>query len=453
MLVRAQAQHQCPLPNPNILIYSKLILPRKFLPLRSLYLSDVHLLPAPLPAVRTTRPVWDGGGRVPHPPNALPAPGGLSTPEGPRPPAVPLGERRARLDPGPTRRRAAPPNRPTADTPAAERGGARLRRHASRRREPAPRGGSPQRSQRSRKLEAVPSARRPVPGKEPAREGSAGRGCEAGEPRREFRGGPTPPAAPLLSWRRRLRRRGAGGRCPVAFRPSPQPYRRTPPASRASSASAPASERGKGEAPSPHRGEGGGGWRGVTCEEKEPARHLPPGCETLPPGEPPAGAAGGGGAAAAASPPGNILAAHWLPRRPTPPSPRPPWGSPARPLAAAAAVTRGRPGRGSGARRSLAAAARRVRVGSSSSANSAPLCLAQRREPGGFPRGRLAGAVRRLHRVLTALPARPPARSALPLPLCGDCCPAHLAGRAGGSSGLAVPSRAAAAVSVTVTGG
>lgn len=144
--------------------------------------------------------------------------------------------------------------------------------------------------------------------------------------------------APSLSWH------GGGGppgeRCPA---PAPRP---SAPFGPVPSALWPARE--ARAVPPRHAAPRRGSLHNATCEETEPAQHRPPGRETLPPGESPAGATGGGGAAAA-SPPGNILAAHWLCRRPTPPSARPPRSSCARPLAAT--VTRGGPGRAEEAER------------------------------------------------------------------------------------------------------
>lgn len=243
-----------------------------------------------------------------------------------------------------------------------------------------------------RELGGVPGSRRAVPGKEPAREGSGGRGVK-GEA-----GGQASPAGSLAV---------ALPRSPLPFCPGGDgsavgdgPSR---PALSPRPQAGPASGRGTGEPPVPPRG--------VTCEDAEPAQHLPPGSETLPPGEPRAGAAGRGGAAAAA-PPGT--SPQPIGRRAAPPPAGPaPRGISARPLAAGA-VTRG--GRGGAGRdwRSLAAAAGRERS-LPSVPNSAPRAQAG---PGGLPAAPAAACA--------AFPGR--AR-----PLCPGRgrCPAHLAGGVG----------------------
>lgn len=198
---------------------------------------DVRLGPAPLPAVQKRGPAR--GGSLPQgtaltarpvraptrvrdlPPPRTPlrpaaAPRARASPTGSHPargarggnlpaatasPAAPAKERRDRAEPSPARPGGEhpPPRRPPAPTHPPRRGvgatapappvppeGAGA----------APRGGSHRRPQRprveTRKLEGVRSARRAVPGREPAREGSGGRvsgqgrGCGAGKPRREF---------------------------------------------------------------------------------------------------------------------------------------------------------------------------------------------------------------------------------------------------------------------------
>ncbi|XP_066427876.1 basic salivary proline-rich protein 4-like [Molothrus aeneus] len=273
-----------------------------FLPLRLLYLSGAQPLQAPFPAVQEAGP-WGfppfpgqrGAGTLegPPPPRSAhtPLPGGRA-PGGRLPPPSP-----GKGEPEPTRRAPAAHR----STPAAGRARRLPPNSAGAGSHPGWRWPCPE----PRKLGGVPGTRRAVPGKEPARGGQRqfrgkGRGWQAGEPRREFGGGPAPLVAPLLSWRRRLRRR----RWPVPSRPALTPLGRSH------------QRTGTGETPAPPRG--------VTCEDTEPARHLPPGSETLPPGEPRAGAAGGGGAAATA-PPGT--SPQPIGRRPAPPPVAPPPGA------------------------------------------------------------------------------------------------------------------------------
>ncbi|XP_021257749.1 basic proline-rich protein-like [Numida meleagris] len=135
------------------------------------------------------------------------------------------------------------------------------------------------------------------PGQDPAAGGSG-----AGK----FGGGPAPLAAPLLC-------RG----CPP---PPPRPEQlRAPPTPRCSPG-----------------GGSRGAARGVTCEEKEPARHLPAGCETLRPASPSrSGRRGRGRRFASGKHPRSPLAA---------PPPHPSFSPPPLPAHWRRGVTRGGPG-------------------------------------------------------------------------------------------------------------
>lgn len=259
------------------------------------------------------------------------------------------------------------------------------------------------------------------PGEAASPGGLQGRGCEAGELRREFGGGPAPLAARLLSWRRL---RTGVSRVPSRFGPQS-----VPPSHAARASSSQQTEQGQ----TPWVGQDTAGPSQVPCtvlpaRRRNPRRICHPGAKlSRPASRPPPSGRGGG--AATASPPGNILR---VPLAVSPPHPSfsPPLrGSSALPLAAVA-VTRDRPGWGSGVRRSLEVAARLVLVCLLPWApSSARLRLAQRRGTGGLPEGWPAGGVRRLCCVTS--------RPALPLPLRGGRCPTHLAGRLAVSSGWA----------------
>lgn len=252
--------------------------------------------------------------------------------------------------------------------------------------------------------------------------------------------------APLLSWRRHRRAGGRGGGVvgvggesrPVPPRPSAPPPRRAGQFRQRSLAS----KRGEGEAkpssqPTPPS-------RGVTCEEKEPARHLPPGYRNSPARRAPSRSGAAEEGRWRLRPPGNILGAYWLPRRPTPPSPRPTG-------AVACAHWRRRrrwraAGRAEEAERGDHLRWQRGRCQSLFVVCPVPrpLRLTQRREPGGLP----LGLARRLAPAFQPERALPPRR--------GGRCPAHLAGRGGRASRAGSPcprASAAATVSATVTRG
>lgn len=286
---------------------------------------------------------------------------------------------------------------------------------------------------------------RPVTG-EGTRPGKQGRGCGVGEPRREFRGGPCLTHRSPFVLAAAPQSRGEGGGVvgvggesrPVPPRPSAPPPRRAGQFRQRSLAS----KRGEGEAkpssqPTPPS-------RGVTCEEKEPARHLPPGYRNSPARRAPSRSGAAEEGRWRLRPPGNILGAYWLPRRPTPPSPRPTG-------AVACAHWRRRrrwraAGRAEEAERGDHLRWQRGRCQSLFVVCPVPrpLRLTQRREPGGLP----LGLARRLAPAFQPERALPPRR--------GGRCPAHLAGRGGRASRAGSPcprASAAATVSATVTRG
>lgn len=290
------------------------------------------------------------------------------------PPAALSRETRARADPESIRR-----------TPQHPRGGAGTAPPAQqRRRRLAPRvalamPGAPQTWGRPGHPAGCPGE-----GARPGRQRqfrSKGRGWRADEPRREFGGGPAPLAAPLLSWRRRLRRR----RWPVPSRPALNP------------GAGPTSGRVLRDPRSPARRYlRGHGARAAspTRERNSPARRAPSRSGRR--------GRGRGGCAS-----GNIPAAHWPPPRSAPLRPRPQghpcmsigWGRDdarwARPGGRSRALTRG--GRGAGAGRSsfVPNSAPRARAGSGGlraafPVRARPLCPGGGRSPAHLA-GREAG--------------------------------------------------------------